>query len=269
LNEQFGWRMTFVLMGLPGLLLALLARFTLREPRTDGGVRRLEAVEGEEVDLKRVFFILWRNVSFRHLLFAYSAASFFGAGIGQWTAAFFIRSFGLGSGELGTWLALANGASGFLGIYLGGTLASRFAAGNERLQLRSMAAGFIAFGGVSCTMFLMHDAYVALALLGIGLLGSAIAIGPLFAMIQSLVPGHMRAMAIAIVFLCANLVGMGLGPLLTGAISDALQPWAGSESLRWALLALSPGYCWCAWHFLRASRTVQRDLEQVSAWGSC
>lgn len=66
-----------------------------------------------------------------------------------------------------------------------------------------------------------------------------------------------------LVLLVANLIGMGLGPLATGALSDALRPWASEESLRYALLTLAPGYCWAGWHAWRASATVARDLAAM------
>jgi MFS family permease len=89
--------------------------------------------------------------------------------------------------------------------------------------------------------------------------------GPILATIQSLVPTRMRAVALAILYLFANLVGMGLGPLGVGALSDALRPWAGDESLRYALLVFAPGYFWAAWHSWRASRTVMRDIAEPAA----
>jgi len=87
----------------------------------------------------------------------------------------------------------------------------------------------------------------------------------LFGTIQTLVPESMRAVSFALVYLFANLIGMGLGPLAAGALSDALRPWVGEESLRYALLILAPGYLVCAWHAWRASKTVARDLAAVHA----
>jgi MFS family permease len=99
-------------------------------------------------------------------------------------------------------------------------------------------------------------ACVALACLG----GSAVN-GPLFATVQTVVPARLRAISIALIYFFANLVGMGLGPLATGALSDALRSWAGNESLRYAALALSPGYFWGAWHLWLASKTVTHDVD--------
>jgi hypothetical protein len=102
-------------------------------------------------------------------------------------------------------------------------------------------------------------AYLAFAALTIACLGN-MAQGPILATMQTLVPPRMRALSIAIVYLFANLIGMGLGPLAAGAMSDALRPWFGEESLRYALAMLCPGYLWAAWHLWRASRTVTREI---------
>jgi MFS family permease len=75
----------------------------------------------------------------------------------------------------------------------------------------------------------------------------------------------MRAMAIALIYLFANLIGMGLGPLAAGALSDGLRSWAGEESLRYALLALCPGYLWSGWHLWQAGKTVTRDVQAVQS----
>lgn len=96
--------------------------------------------------------------------------------------------------------------------------------------------------------------------MGLAVVASSTTIGPLLAAIQTLVPPRMRATSIAVTYLFANLIGMGLGPLAAGALSDALRPLFGEESLRYALLALCPGYLWCGWHSWQASRTVTRDI---------
>jgi hypothetical protein len=66
----------------------------------------------------------------------------------------------------------------------------------------------------------------------------------------------------------ANLVGLGLGPLVVGIASDALTPLLGQESLRYALLALFPGYLWVSWHLWLASRTFTQDLGAIMPVGS-
>jgi MFS family permease len=270
LNELYGWRATFMILGLPGLALAALTWLTLKDPRREAGLRvassvgadRAAATESSE-SFREVLATLWANRTFRHLLLCIAVQYFFGYGVMQWKPTFFIRSYGLETGEVGTWLAVILGVGGLIGTYWGGELASRYAANNERIQLIATAIAYCGFGIVSAGIYISPNAYVGFGLLAIATIGGALTAGPLFATIQTLVPPGMRAMSIAIVYLFANLIGMGLGPLAAGAMSDALRPWYGDESLRYALLILSPGYLWCSLHLWLASRTVNADLERM------
>lgn len=264
LNQFYGWRTTFILLGLPGVLLAALARFTLREPRLERSSALMTPCAAEP-SLKEVCAVLWRNTTFRHLLLCFSVVYFFGYGIFQWQPAFFVRTYGLETGTLGTWFAGILGLGGILGTYWGGELAARRAANNECLQLRAMAVAYAAFGVLSIFIYFSPNQYCAFAFLALATIGGATANGPLFATIQSLVPQHMRATSIALIYLFANLIGMGLGPLAAGALSDALRPYFGEQSLRYSLLILTPGYGWAAWHLWRARRTVTRDLAAAAS----
>jgi MFS family permease len=265
LNELYGWRATFIILGLPGIAIALLTWLTLKEPRERTGTREPAAAPVPiQPGMKEAFGILWVNKTFRHLLFGFSVACFFANGIFQWMPALFIRSYGIQTGELGSWFAIIAGAGGLLGTYWGGEWASRYAAHNERLQLKVMAILYCGYGVISTLIYLSPNQYWAFSLLALATIGSAAANGPLFATIQTLVPDRLRATSIAIVYLFSNLIGMGLGPLVAGALSDALRPWAGEESLRYALMALSPGYSWAAWHLWRASGSVARDLQAAA-----
>jgi MFS transporter, Spinster family, sphingosine-1-phosphate transporter len=273
LNQFYGWRATFVFIAVPGLLLSALAGLTLKDPRQDAAKLRQVVPPvitpasrlTHEPDLKTVFVKLWTNRSFRHLLFCFSLSYFFSNGILQWQPAFFERSHGLNTGEIGTWFALFYGVGGPLGTYVGGELASRYAANNERLQLRSLGVLYMLLALVGASVYLVSSLHLAFAMLAVSALGSAALNGPLFAATQTLVPARMRAMAIAVVLFCSNLIGLGCGPLAAGALSDVLRPFLGQESLRYALLALCPGYFWCTWHLWQASRTVARDVEVAQA----
>lgn len=264
LNELFGWRMMFVILGLPGIVLAALAWFTLQEPRNMRSATADAAKFAEPPpSMKEVFVTLWAIPTFRHMLLVFSVLFFFNTGITQWMPTFFIRSHGMQTGELGTWFTLAFGLSGFIGIYGGGALASRFAANNERLQLRIVAIIFLVMLIVRPISFLAPSTFWAFALMVPAALVIYVADGPLFAVVQTLVPDRMRAMSIAVIYLCGNLVGLGLGPLVVGALSDAYRPWAGEESLRYALVTLCPGYLWVIWQLWRASQTVTGDLDAI------
>jgi MFS transporter, Spinster family, sphingosine-1-phosphate transporter len=269
LNEEYGWRITFVVLGLPGLALAALAWFTLKEPRltkAGSGANLSENSMPAAVtpSLKVVAATLWSNITFRRLLLCVVVMYFFSMGIWVWQPAFLMRSYGLTSAQVGMWLALLLGLAGLIGAYLGGELASRYAANNERLQLKALASAFIASGALTVCVYLTTNLYWALTLMGLAAALHNAAGGPVFATIQTLVPDRMRALAFSFVYLMANLIGAGFGPLTTGLLSDVFAPWAGHQSLRYALLALTPGYLWMAWYTWRASQSVQRDLEPIA-----
>ena len=271
LDEVVGWRATFVLVGLPGLLFAIVAWLTLQEPR--GGKRDRDRggslpqgaaaySGGSMASLREVCIVLWRNATFRHIASCFSISYFFGYGILQWQPTFFIRTHALTTGEVGTWLALSYGIVGGLGTYLGGEWASRYSAGDERRQLNVCAVSCAICAVLTAGSFLVAGARLAMGLLALANLAGYMSMGPMLATIQTLIAPRMRAMSIALLYLFANLFGMGLGPLAAGALSDTLRPWLGGESLRYALVLLCPGYIWAGWHLWRAGRTVDRDLAR-------
>lgn len=274
LNQAVGWRATFVILGLPGVVLAVLAALTLQEPRknrsriegvTAAGNDTDSEVSGEhtrdEAGTAAILRTLWRSAAYRHLLFAFSLSYFFGNGILQWLPAFFARSHGLESGIIGTWFAAIYGLGGILGTWLGGELASRYAADDERLQLLALTILYGALALIGAGVYLVSNTLLAFAVLTLSSVGNAAVTGPMFAATQSLVPPRMRAMSIAVVLFASNLIGLGLGPLAAGAMSDALRPTFGEESLRYALLVLCPGYFWCAWHLWQAGRALAADTQ--------
>jgi len=266
LNEIYGWRATFVILGLPGLVLAAVAALTLKEPRRVVGAKRAssQSASQEPVPLIAVLRTLGANPAYRNLLCAFSLSYYFGNGILQWLPVFFVRSHGLSSGVLGTWFAMVYGFGTLFGTWLGGELASRYAANNERAQLAAVAILYLLMAFLGAGVYIAPNYHLAFLMLIFSAIGSAVVIGPMFAATQALVPAQMRAMSIAIVLFFSNLIGLGFGPLTVGALSDALRPLIGDQSLRIALLVMCPGYVWCAWHLWRASRAISGSLSETT-----
>jgi len=268
IGQHYGWRTTFLILGLPGVPLAALAAFTLREPRMDQGASVVADGGGQPVQLLSFWqtcTTLWRIASFRHLTIAYVVALFFNFGIYQLLPMFFIRSYGMQTGELGGWLAVSNGVAGFAGTYLGGELASRFARNNEPAQLKAMAIIFAVTALLFASVFVMPNKELAFGFMALFIILGMTINGPMDAIKQSIVPERTRASSFALVSLLGNLIGMGLGPLAGGALSDLLHPMLGDESLRYALLILTPGYLWAAWHLWAARKTVLQDVSRVES----
>lgn len=266
LNEHYGWRITFFVMGIPALIVAVVVKLTVVEPRTHATV---PVVTKERLPrLAYVLATLWRQPSSRHLILAITLLWTLGLGMAPWYAAFMMRSHGMGTAELGIWLALVFGLGGIAGIFLGGHVAARWFANNERGQMR-MSATMIALLVPCYVLFLLlpqkHQALIALMLL---VAVFSIFIAPTFALMQRLVSNEMRATTFAVVMLLANLVGMGIGPQIVGILSDWLQPALGTDSLRYAMLIVSLIALWSAYHFWQVGRTIQADLSIVASWPS-
>ena len=270
LNEVWGWRLTFFSLGVSGLILAAIVWLTLDRPREDRSSMSHSRRSDEAVQrtLREICGTLWKSRTFRHLLLSYAIMTFCGNGTTQWLSTFFIRSYGIGTGELGSWFGVIYGTGGALGAYLGGELSARYAARNECLQISMTAWLYVGLGVTSALVYAAPNQFVAFGLIWINSLCAALSIGPLLAVIQSLVPESLRAQAIAIVFFVSNLIGMGLGPLAVGALSDALYSRFAEQSLRIALLALTPTYLWIAWHLWQGSKTVRRDIEATETHGA-
>ena len=273
LNEIYGWQIMFRLLGIPGIVLAVLAWLTLREPRRQRA--RLEATVSDpamtaappapQYTMREVFTTLWNNRTFRYLWLTFSVMFFFSHGVVQWQPSYFIRTFGMHTEELGAWLTVIYGVGGTAGTYIGGLLATRYAANNEALQLKATGWLYAGYSVVMVGVFLAPDKYTAITLNTIGTIGASLASGPLFGTIQTVVPERMRAMSITLIYLFGNLIGMGLGPLATGALSDFFAHWAGNDSLRYALLTLCPIALWGSAYLWLAAKTVARDVDAVSA----
>jgi MFS family permease len=266
LNELYGWRFTFFIMGVPALLVAVLVRLTIAEPRVQ--VNRGVADRIRAPALREVLEFVWRLRSARHLIAAIVLLYTMGAGLGPWYAAFMMRSHGMLTAELGVWLGLIFGISGIVGILLGGYVSGRWLGNNERAQMRLSAISSAAIVPCLVLFLTLSGKEPALfALIPVSLVFSVFA-GPSFALLQRLVTDDTRATTLAIVMLFANLIGMGVGPQLVGILSDMLRPPLGSESLRYSMLAMSSVALWAAYHFARAARTIKDDLSAITS-GSC
>ena len=259
INEYFGWRVAFVVVGVPGILLAIIVRFTLAEPIR--GMSEEKVVDPDNTSFLGVLALLWSRRSFRHMALAGALNAFVGYGTASWSASFIIRSYGMNTGELGTWLAMISGVCGAIGVFCGGLIADKLGPRDKRWYMWvPTIAGLISIPFITMT-YLVNGPYWALMMSVIPGLLSNVYLGNTIAMTHGLVGLRMRALASAVLFLILNLIGLGLGPLLIGMLSDYLQPTLGEHSLRQAMLYLLPVVMtWSTLHFFLASRSLREDL---------
>ena len=259
INSQFGWRAAFFVVGIPGFLVALLVRLTIREPvrgGLDGRALEAPATFGETLRTLREFG------SFRLFAIAAGLNAFSSYGIGNFMPSFLIRSHDFTSMQVGTSLALITGIGGAMGTYFGGVLADRYGANDKRWYLWIAAIPGACSVPLMLSAVFVADPRLTLACLFFATMLGAFYLGPTIAISHNLVSPSMRAMASAILFFILNLIGLGMGPLVVGMISDALAPAYGSESLRYALGIVSLINLVSATLFILAARKLLSDLRK-------
>jgi predicted MFS family arabinose efflux permease len=264
-NEWFGWRYAFMLVGVPGLLLAVLVRTTLKEPARGHSEGRTDEGDIPAPSVWSAFRVVWRVKSLRHIVAGATLNSFVGYGAVAWVPAFLIRSFGMTTGEIGTALALIIGIAGGAGTFAGGYFADRLGKRDVRWNLWLVAGCVSAGVPFAFGVFLAQSATWALLFFIVPAMVGALYLGPSLALVQGLVPLRMRTVASAILLFILNIIGLGLGPQAVGIASDLLTPSFGNESLRYALLVVGFINIWAAVHFYLASRTLREDLARAQS----
>ncbi|MBW2383516.1 MAG: MFS transporter, partial [Deltaproteobacteria bacterium] len=155
LNEFFDWRTAFILAGVPGIVLGLVVRLTLREPPR--GAFDALATPGEQEPIRAVLGFMAGLRSFRHMAIGAALHAFYGYGASAFIGAFFMRSHGIESGELGTWLALLGFTGGVAGTYLGGYLADRLGVRDPRWYMWVPALATVAYIPFAFLLYLWPD----------------------------------------------------------------------------------------------------------------
>ena len=261
INEVLDWRSAFFLVGLPGVLLAVVVRFTLREPPR-GAAEAIEGKTEEPPPVKEVFQYLWARRSFRLISLGAGLHAFVGYGVGYWIPAMFSRSHGYSTSDMGValfYLGFASIAGTFLGGYLGDKMAGR----DVRWYVWLPGLATIISVPFSGYVYLSDDPFAALWVLAIPYFFGAYYLAPTFSLAQGMVGLRMRALASSIILFIANIIGLGLGPQFTGIASDLLfvSTDLGDDSLRWALVLSLIFNVVSALLYLGAGKTLKADLE--------
>jgi len=263
--EFFDWRTAFYVVGLPGLALAVVVRFTLREPER-GAMDPQPRAPAPQESLGEVLRYMGRLLSFRHLSLAAALHAFYGYGTALFLPVFLIRVHGFGEGELSTWLALISLFAGGLGTFLGGWLGDRLAPRDQRWYVGVPGIATALAIPFAVGVYLWPDRYGALLFAVPAAILGPMYLGPTFAMAQGLARPSMRALVSAILLFVINLIGLGLGPQAVGALSDGLAPTHGVESIRYSLLyVVVGGAVWSTLHYVLAARTLREDLAVARA----
>ena len=260
--EHIGWRKAFFVAGLPGVLLAIVIYFTVRDPRGDKSIiEAFKPIKGE-VTLLEAVKELSSKPAYWHFVAAGAAISFVAYGVQTFYAPFFVRIHELGYQELGLKLGVMVLIFGSLGAWLGGKLGDYF---NTRVLGGSLLAAalalLIAIPGLYLGIY-AENPNVSMLFLGIPTAAFSFWYGPCFSNIQLLASDRTRALAIAIWLFFSGLVGLGLGPLSVGILSDIFAagvPSADGPALQKAIVVIGLFNSVAALFFVLAQRRLKKD----------
>jgi sugar phosphate permease len=261
--QRGGWRLAFLVLGIPGVVMALIVWLTVREPRR--GQLDAVAVTAAASPLATLRFVA-RQRSAVHLLVGGSVATFWSWGLMWWTPAFLQRSHHMTVGQAGQLLGTMHLIAGTAGTLLAGLLMALPAAADPRYVARLLAWVTAITTVPSIVLYWVVPESAAVVLLWIFVPAVYFYIGPILGLLQNVVPANMRASTCAILLFTANVANLLLAPQIIGWLSDwfAHSFGAGEDSLRWALLLLAPTGFWAAWHLWASAATIREDEARAT-----
>ena len=272
LVDAIGWRWTFVALGSPGLVLALLAWLTIREPQR-GALEDPEDLKqmraGEEIPLWQCIGMLWSSPTFRIMSFSAAPSALCGYGMNLWMPSFIQRVYGLPQSELTFQLGLAIGVGGGFGAWLGGAITGKAALRDPRAFLTLPALTMVVFALAMLAAVFTSSLTVVYAAIFVAAFSQFYLMGPFFAVVQRLAPLNGRAVATAFFFFILAMVGLGIGPAYVGAVNDLLASAFGdAEGLRYALGTLSVISLIAGGIAFFGRNAVMRDASKIAGAGA-
>jgi predicted MFS family arabinose efflux permease len=257
--ERRGWRAAFLLLGIPGLVVAPIVWLTVREPRR--GQLDSPSANVQASTLLGTLRFMATQRSAVHLVIGGSVATLWSWGLLWWTPTFLQRSHHMTVGHAGELLGTMHLIGGTTGTLLAGWLVGRRAAADP-CDVTRLLGWVTALATIpSVVLYWVASDRAATALLWVFVPAAYFYTGPILGLLQNVVPASMRATACAIALFIANVGNLVIAPQFIGWLSDwfAASFGAGEGSLRWALLLLAPTGFWAAWHLLRSGATIRED----------
>lgn len=262
ISHAYGWHMAFIVLGVPGVLLAIVIMLTIKEPERG----RLDAVSREETPtFTETLRFLFTQKAALHGMMGGGLSAFWGWGLMWFTAPFLQRNFQLNEAEAGAITGPIHLWMGIGASLLTAWILTRpsFASPKRVVQLLSVVTALATVPSI--VAYYTDSLPLATLMLWIFIPAIYFYIGPAFAMVQNLAPPKMRAMFVAISLLFANVLNLVVIPPLIGFLSDSFAGPGGADgaSLRQALLILAPTGFWAAYHYWAAGKTIVEDQKRA------
>lgn len=261
LETIVGWRMTFVILGIVGLVMTAIFRLAFREPERGLVDDPASRPEQNRYTLIETIKYLYSKKSCRYFFPAFALIGFVASSVNTWTPAYFMRTFDMSLMQMATTIGLVGGIGGGIGMIAGGVLADRLSSRNVSAYLTIPAIAMLVTFPPTLGMYIAPWPGLSAALFLAPVITVSVVTVPVLALLQRLAKNNMRAVAVALFLLVIHLIGMGFGPVVVGLISDLLNPAFGDDSLRYGLLSIVPLNLLAFWWFWRGSRHIASDLD--------
>ncbi len=256
---HIGWRNAFIVIGIAGILIAPLLVWIVREPAR--GAMDANTLADDALSFRQCLAMFWRRPSLRLAMIGSGCAAFTSYGMLNWIPAFLMRTQQMPLDAMATYFGPAAGLTFGVGVLGGGWLVSHRAKTSVRAYGLIPAIATLVLIPTFATALLVDSWQCSLALMLVPMAACAAYVAPALALVQNLTPPRSRATAAAVLMLMFNIVGLGLGPLFAGIVSDFLKPGLGDESLRWALMALMPFAAIAGIAQFAMTRHLERDFS--------
>lgn len=260
LLEHLPWRTVLLFAAVPGLILALVFALAVREPPRVGA-----QAHPVPPPVSVALATLWRQRAFVWLTIAATLGAFATSGGAAFGPAFFMRAHHLSIGEAGVLFGLLLGCGAAIGGIASGLLADRLMPRDPRWLLWIPAIGFLVKTPLYCASWMVDGFALAIALQFAAWLAGGSYLPLSYTATQAIASPRMRAFSSAMIQLVLNLLGNVLGPLAVGALSDRLNPVAGTAALGFALAICGVGGLLSALAFFRAARFFPQDVARRTA----
>ena len=267
LNVWYGWRMTFVIIGLPGIVLAALIWLTVEEPPrgySDGPSARPRAPAPPFFEVFR--FLITRN-SFMHMSVAAALHSVVWYSGTIWNNSFFVWYHGLNTGQAGNFLAIF-ALIGTIGSFAGGFLSDKISTrkNDRRWYMWVPGIACIVMVPIQFFAYLSPDLGIVVPIaFSFMYVFASFFFGPSFAVAQSVATVRMRAVSASVLLFIQTIIGMTLGPAIVGWFSDRLEPTLGQgPGVAYPMAVIGVVNLWAALHYFLAARKYREDLAETA-----
>ncbi|WP_439101445.1 spinster family MFS transporter [Congregibacter sp.] len=283
-----GWRIAFVVVGFPGIIVALLVKLTIKEPPR--GYTDPAAMQGKaQVSFAEVLKILAKKPSYWHITLGVTIASFVNYGVAQFFVSFLIRTHEMSIFDAAVKVAMVLSVMASIGTFMSGYLADRFSVRYPKALAWIPMIALLGSTPMFVAGYLVDSLWIAIPVLMVGQMLLYTYLCPLYAVPGGVVDSRMRATSVAVTLFIVNLLGYGLGPPLIGGLSTILNASflagvdptlsleackgaslavgaqvacgeANAKGLQWSMIFFKCLYLWAALHFYLGSKTLQRDM---------